>query len=483
MSAVSGNAQVYAWGAGKFSQTLKSAGVSPEITQFTDSLPQVINGSYDPTGQILDAIPMNQDLKLIVGSALDILKTWLMHSKGADIKEASEATNKAQQSSNQIKSDVGATQRGAEDITSQTKGDVDAGTGVMQGTAANNEELNEQNNTLTEQNNALTGENEESQKQIDAETQKRDGLIQKRNALMGELKRLGFNTEQPEQPAAPSATQDGNSDAPATSAAPAVITAPADASPEMQALIASINDFNGQIAECDTYIANWNNTITKNNTLIAGNKETIEANTATQAENNALIGQAADGIMDTISSGKAAITDLTNIMSGKQKMFTKEQVVNAGTQAIKAAINGTEAGVLTTIASAAGLSSLASFGATASQAAQAAEAAADKFASVPARLASEVAIKTGEALAKKFVQQGLAQLSEATGVNFSQMYSDAMEIYSMASSVAPDAKPSSSEGNSGSSGSSGTQGQSNTNGQTNTPPPQNNKKPNPPQSA
>lgn len=389
VSSNSSNMQLYSMGASKVSSVLnQTLGSDSEISQMAGKLPSILNGSYDAIGGVVDALPIsNPTVKLVVGSAVDILKAWLgAGGNGADRADATKAKNDAQAASNNMQTETNNTESKVDQVMSEVTNQANSSKSQVEAEKQQIDELEQQNNDAQEQIDALTKRNQEIDKEIaDLFSKYECELPEPKDGKEGgEIDYNNMNLE----------------------------AFPSDVQEQIQKLI----DERGS-----------------NLVAIGGHRQTIETNSSTIEAGYQQIDDLASGIMDTIEQGKSAVTELTNVLSGKQKMFSQEQLVNAATQLTKSAINGTEGGVLAAFATASGLSSIFTLGATATQTAQAAEASADKFASVPARVASQVAIKMAESVAKQAVNSALSQLTSITGVNFNQLYTEAMQAYNMAS--------------------------------------------------
>ena len=139
------------------------------------------------------------------------------------------------------------------------------------------------------------------------------------------------------------------------------------------------------------------------------------------------------------SQADAAIKNFDGLLKGELKSFTTDQLLDAVEQLTLSAINGTEGGIFAAAATAMGASSIVTFGSTAAEAAKYAEASADKFSSVPKRVAAQVAIKLATGMAQTYTQQAISQMSNLVGVDLSSIYSNAMQVYNTAMSTANNA--------------------------------------------
>ena len=136
MTPVSGNnsnMQIYTYGAKKLSGFANQAfGQNSEVSQMVGKLPSIINGSYDPMGDVVDALPIkNQTVKLVVGSALDILKTWLAAGNGAGKADAAKAKQNAAADAKQMGDETETTKSQVDSVMDDTTGKVDDASGQM----------------------------------------------------------------------------------------------------------------------------------------------------------------------------------------------------------------------------------------------------------------------------------------------------------------------------------------------------------------
>ena len=424
--------QIYATAAQQVSNSFGQAfGQNSDAAKLTGKLPSIINGTYDPTSEVLDAMPIKDPTaKLVVGSALDILKTWLMHGKGEDKADATKATQKGNQASQAMQNQSNQVQNDTNALIDQTRSEADNVNSEVENTGKTVDDMEEENQTLQEEINNNNKEIEDLNKQnqeIDNEIAQLASELNIQPQTAPPTDNGGGTNPAPSGDGTTPQPDGSENPAPASNDGGTYQSVEADSMPGVdQAKLARYNELIGLRANNTTQIATFTETNTTHQTTITNNQTSIQ-------ESYQNIDTAADGIMTMIDTAQGAADNLKNVLNGNQKMFSTEQMINAGTQMAKSAINGTEGGVLAAFATAAGVSSIFSFGATAMQAEQAAEASADKFSSVPARIASQLAIKMSEKIASQAVNNALSQMSALTGVNFSEMYSTVMQTYQTAS--------------------------------------------------
>ena len=198
---------------------------------------------------------------------------------------------------------------------------------------------------------------------------------------------------------------------------------------QLQSLIAQRGGLSSEILNLQNANLSVVETITQGS---ASMSELVSSVSNISTEKALFIDQRSNEILSTVNDAKGAVQELTNFLNGEFPKMDKAMVTRISTIVAKGAVNGTNSGVLTGIAATLGAGSIFSMGSTAMQAKNATEGAA-KYGTASAKDIANAAIeKTVQQMANKYMQQSLAQLSNITGVDLSQIMDLAQEGISQA---------------------------------------------------
>lgn len=405
-----------------------------------------LHGKKDPNS-IVDGTIDNLGIKnktVARVSKMTAHMLFALYEKGRDKQEAQNAIQKGTTNQKQMESKSDAIEGQADATFEQTNNDINNETDNIE---TNNEDIT----TKNEENENLSKENDEHSQTIQENNQKSEQLQEQRNNLVEQIQRKKATVSLPDtmpkqapksKPVStpnviniPNSGTNNNVSAPQDNIETNQVenlSNDGNTSSEVQDLINQANELGVQINDLNTQNTDLQTTITTNNETVSTNIETIQDD-ATNIEN------ASTSITNLYSQADAAIKNFDGLLKDELKSFTTDQLLDAVEQLTLSAINGTEGGIFAAAATAMGASSIVTFGSTAAEAAKYAEASADKFSSVPKRVAAQVAIKLATGMAQTYTQQAISQMSNLVGVDLSSIYSNAMQVYNTAMSTANNA--------------------------------------------
>ena len=196
---------------------------------------------------------------------------------------------------------------------------------------------------------------------------------------------------------------------------------------ELQALISEYNGLGVEI----TGLQQQNTALSSEN---ISNQETLATNVETTQENITQsievsqeqldkIDAAANEIVSMSKDANAAINEIQNMLKGQFPQFDKLTLVKLSTAVAKAAVCGTNSGLLATAAATMGVSSIFSFGATAAKTAELTAAATDQGAASVEHLLAQAGGKIFQQKMTQYMNKTFADISKMTGVDLTQMTS------------------------------------------------------------
>lgn len=424
-----------AWQQG--SQFLQQAGLDPK---YSTQIGNILNGNTDgiitgaTDGMIDAAFGENTVGGAIAKGVVDIVKTVLMgqYKMGADTQEAKanlQDITDTGTSSNQI-ADAGASE--SKNILSQLDSDLsgvkvnlDSATNQLTVTLADGQQQVVQ---LSEDNKALA----ETLNKNQSEIEKKNTELQKKQARMAELKdlianrkaELGIASGVPSpSPAGGAEGAEGKEGVPQFEA----MSTDGIDDPTLQGYIEEFNSLGVEIPTLQNQITATSlenkelfESITANNTVA---QETVDGSIEVADQQSAYIDEQTNNIMSMCNDAKSAIGEVQKLLQGQFPKLDQMTVVKLATSMTKAAVCGTNGGLLATAAATMGVGSIVSFGATASKAAELGAASGDQFAGSAKHIATNVAGKLIQQQMKAYMNQTFASISQMTGVDLSGMQS------------------------------------------------------------
>ena len=418
-------------------------------SKYSTQIGNILNGNADAiltdtTNQVVDNLISDPVAKEIVNGAVDIVKTVLLgnYNKGKDIKEAkqnlsdmnaiSSANNQVADAGNNATNQVVQTLQNDMDSKSS---EIDESSNVV---ITNTQEGSSQVEALKEKNKETVDTINENQEQIDQNNSQIQEKQQRLNELASQISakkaQLGIKSQAPAKPQPLPQPNNANNPSEKNDVNPdsgqqlfALMNADGIEDPELQALISEYNGLGVEI----TGLQQQNTTLSEEN---ISSQETLENDTISTQENITQsievsqeqldkIDAAANEIVSMSNNANAAINEIQNMLKGQFPQFNKLTLVKLSTAVTKAAICGTNSGLLATAAATMGVSSIFSFGATAAKTAELTAAATDQGAASAEHILTQVGGKLLQQQMTQYMNKTFADISRMTGVDLTQMTS------------------------------------------------------------
>lgn len=418
-------------------------------SKYSTQIGNILNGNAeailtDTTNQVVGNLVSDPVAKEIVSGAVDIVKTVLLgnYNKGKDIKEAkqnlsdmnaiSSASNQLADAGNNATNQVVQTLQN--DMNSKSS-EIDESSNVV---ITNVQEGSSQIEELEEKNKETVDTINKNQEQIDQNNAQIQEKQQRLNELASQISakkaQLGIKSQTPAKPQP--LPQPNNTDNPSendgvkpdsSQQSFTLMSTDGIEDSELQALISEYNGLGVEI----TGLQQQNTALSSEN---ISNQETLATNVETTQENITQsievsqeqldkIDAAANEIVSMSNDANAAINEIQNMLKGQFPQFDKLTLVKLSTAVAKAAVCGTNSGLLATAAATMGVSSIFSFGSTAAKAAELASASTDQGKGSAEYILAEVGGKALRQQMTQYLNKTFADISNMAGVDLTQITS------------------------------------------------------------
>lgn len=398
----------------------------------------------DATDQFADAVIKEPVLNGMVKGGIDIVKTVLLgnYNKGQDIKEAGQNLSDISSITTMGSQIADAGNSSSEQIVQTLQGNMDSKSAEVDEAVAvittNAQEGTKQIEETVEKNKEITDTIAKNQEQID----KNNAQIQEKQQRLNELAsqiaskkaQLGIKSQAPAKPQSLPQTNQGDSSAEGNNVNSdsgqqsfALMSTDGIQDSELQALISEYNSLGVEITGLQQQNTALSSENISNQETLATNVETTQGN-ITQSievsqEQSAKIDAAANEIISMANDASSAINEVQNVLKGQFPQLDKLTLVKLATSVTKAAVCGTNSGLLATAAATMGVGSVFSFGATAAKAAELGAASADQAAASAKNIATNVAGKVLQQQMTQYMNKTFSDIGKMIGVDLSSMTS------------------------------------------------------------
>lgn len=451
MASVSGTngangANVYSEVWQKSSPYLQNLGLD---SKYSTKIGNILNGNgdailTDTTNQVVDNLVSDPVANAVVKGAVDIVKTVLVgnYNKGQDIKEAGQNLSDISSITTMGSQIADAGNSSSEQIVQTLQGNMDNKSAEVDEAVSvittNAQEGTKQIEETVEKNKEITDTIAKNQEQIDQNNAQIQEKQQRMNELASQIAtkkaQLGIKSQAPAKPQPlPQANQGDpsaegnnvNSDSGQQSFA--LMSTDGIEDSELQALISEYNSLGVEITGLQQQNTALSSENISNQETLATNVETTQGN-ITQSievsqEQSAKIDAAANEIISMANDASSAINEVQNVLKGQFPQLDKLTLVKLATSVTKAAVCGTNSGLLATAAATMGVGSVFSFGATAAKAAELGAASADQAAASAKNIATNVAGKVLQQQMTQYMNKTFSDIGKMIGVDLSSMTS------------------------------------------------------------
>ncbi|DAA95280.1 TPA: hypothetical protein CPT80_08185 [Candidatus Gastranaerophilales bacterium HUM_9] len=451
MASVSGTngangANVYSEVWQKSSPYLQNLGLD---SKYSTKIGNILNGNgdailTDTTNQVVDNLVSDPVANAVVKGAVDIVKTVLIgnYNKGQDIKEAGQNLSDISSITTMGSQIADAGNSSSEQIVQTLQGNMDSKSAEVDEAVAvittNAQEDTKQIEETVEKNKEITDTIAKNQEQID----KNNAQIQEKQQRLNELAsqiaskkaQLGIKSQTPAKPQSLPQTNQGDSSAEGNNVNSdsgqqsfALMSTDGIQDSELQALISEYNSLGVEITGLQQQNATLSTENVSSQETLTDNVETtqdsITESIEVSNEQSAKIDEAANSIISMANDASSAINEVQNVLKGQFPQLDKLTLVKLATSVTKAAVCGTNSGLLATAAATMGVGSVFSFGATAAKAAELGAASADQAAASAKNIATNVAGKVLQQQMTQYMNKTFSDIGKMIGVDLSSMTS------------------------------------------------------------
>lgn len=398
----------------------------------------------DATDQFADAVIKEPVLNGMVKGGIDIVKTVLLgnYNTGKDVQEAGQNLaniNTVTTSSNQV-ADAG--NNASTQIVQTLQGDMDSKSAEVDEAVSvittKAQDGTKQIEETVEKNNEAVDTITKNQEQIDQNNAQIQEKQQRMNELASQIAtkkaQLGIKSQAPAKPQPlPQANQgDDKADNKGVESGAnqqqfVPMSQDGIQDSELQALITEYNGLGVDIAGLQQQNATLSTENISSQETLTDNVETtqdsITESIEVSNEQSAKIDEAANNIISMAKDASSAINEVQNMLKGQFPQFDKLTLVKLATSVTKAAVCGTNSGLLATAAATMGATSIFSFGATAAKAAELGAASADQAAASAKNIATNVAGKVLQQQMTQYMNKTFSDIGKMIGVDLSSMTS------------------------------------------------------------
>ena len=394
--------------------------------------------------QLADNVVKEPVLNGMVKGGIDIVKTVLLgnYNTGKDVQEAGQNLsdiNTVTTSSNQV-ADAG--NNASTQIVQTLQGDMDSKSAEVDEAVSvittKAQDGTKQIEETVEKNNEAVDTITKNQEQIDQNNAQIQEKQQRMNELASQIAtkkaQLGIKSQAPAKPQPlPQANQGDdkadNKDVESGANQQQFVPMSQDGiqDSELQALITEYNGLGVDIAGLQQQNATLSTENISSQETLTDNVETtqdsITESIEVSNEQSAKIDEAANNIISMAKDASSAINEVQNMLKGQFPQFDKLTLVKLATSVTKAAVCGTNSGLLATAAATMGATSIFSFGATAAKAAELGAASADQAAASAKNIATNVAGKVLQQQMTQYMNKTFSDIGKMIGVDLSSMTS------------------------------------------------------------
>lgn len=451
MASVSGTngangANVYSEVWQKSSPYLQNLGLD---SKYSTKIGNILNGNgdailTDTTNQVVDNIVSDPVANAVVKGAVDIVKTVLIgnYNKGQDIKEAGQNLSDISSITTMGSQIADAGNSSSEQIVQTLQGNMDNKSAEVDEAVAvittNAQEGTKQIEETVEKNNEAVDTITKNQEQIDQNNAQIQEKQQRMNELASQIAtkkaQLGIKSQAPAKPQPlPQANQgDDKADNKGVESGAnqqqfVPMSQDGIQDSELQALITEYNGLGVDIAGLQQQNATLSTENISSQETLTDNVETtqdsITESIEVSNEQSAKIDEAANEIISMANDASSAINEVQNVLKGQFPQLDKLTLVKLATSVTKAAVCGTNSGLLATAAATMGVGSVFSFGATAAKAAELGAASADQAAASAKNIATNVAGKVLQQQMTQYMNKTFSDIGKMIGVDLSSMTS------------------------------------------------------------
>ena len=451
MASVSGTngangANVYSEVWQKSSPYLQNLGLD---SKYSTKIGNILNGNgdailTDTTNQVVDNLVSDPVANAVVKGAVDIVKTVLIgnYNKGQDIKEAGQNLSDISSITTMGSQIADAGNSSSEQIVQTLQGnmdnksaEVDEAVSVITTKAQDGTKQIEE---TVEKNNEAVDTITKNQEQIDQNNAQIQEKQQRMNELASQIAtkkaQLGIKSQAPAKPQPlPQANQgDDKADNKGVESGAnqqqfVPMSQDGIQDSELQALITEYNGLGVDIAGLQQQNATLSTENISSQETLTDNVETtqdsITESIEVSNEQSAKIDEAANEIISMANDASSAINEVQNVLKGQFPQLDKLTLVKLATSVTKAAVCGTNSGLLATAAATMGVGSVFSFGATAAKAAELGAASADQAAASAKNIATNVAGKVLQQQMTQYMNKTFSDIGKMIGVDLSSMTS------------------------------------------------------------
>ncbi len=451
MASVSGTngangANVYSEVWQKSSPYLQNLGLD---SKYSTKIGNILNGNADAiltdtTNQVVGNLVSDPVAKEIVSGAVDIVKTVLLgnYNKGKDIKEAGQNLSDISSITTMGSQIADAGNNASTQIVQTLQGDMDSKSAEVDESVSvittKAQDGTKQIEETVEKNNEAVDIITKNQEQIDQNNAQIQEKQQRMNELASQIAtkkaQLGIKSQAPAKPQPlPQANQgDGKADNKGVESGAnqqqfVPMSQDGIQDSELQALITEYNGLGVDIAGLQQQNATLSTENISSQETLTDNVETTQ-NSITESievsnEQSAKIDEAANNIISMAKDASSAINEVQNVLKGQFPQLDKLTLVKLATSVTKAAVCGTNSGLLATAAATMGVGSVFSFGATAAKVVELKAASTDQAAASAKNNATNIAGKVLQQQMTQYMNKTFADISKMVGVDLTQITS------------------------------------------------------------